>query len=525
MEYLRPWSTPFANTSPSVVSPWGIALGFAVVAGTAIGYWAIIPALWIVGFAQAVARRGNWMLLVLVAAAIAIGAIRAGLSPSADLPSNALRSRYATGTVTSMTRGSQEGGAVLVSVESIGPQGDQVDVDPFPVWVTISDHADVSRGDRVVLGWTLRPLIEISPGFASYVKAQGAVASAYAWQIDVLESGPPLFRAVDDLRDRITTGLMSVLPGDRGALAAGIVTGDDSGLSEEARAEFRETGTSHITAVSGSNVAMVLSLWAMLVPFTRGRKLLIVQVAIIASVWFYALLTGLEPPVIRAAIMSTLMLLGSHVGRRPDPMTLLALTSAAMVLWNPQNVHLIAFWLSVLATGAIISRIPRESGASPRDYRWGILQGVIFAQIVTLPLILISFGTWSLVSILTNLLLAPVMLLAFPVCFVFGIIVLASTTVASLVAWIPGLFLGVALLVVSDFAKLLPPVELDQPGLPGTLLFAVPCLLAMLLLTRDGNRWLNDIEAAWRRQPTLVTILGTGSLIGALGAILLTLFS
>lgn len=516
---------PFVNTSRSVASPWGVSIGFAIVAGAAIGPLAILPALWIVGFAQAVARRWNWWLMVFVGLAVVLGAVRSASIPAAGLPVVALESRFATGKVVSMTRGGQDGGSVLVEIDSIGAESDRVEVDHFVVWVRIADHDDVSRGDRVALAWNLSPLIEVSPGYASYVKAQGAVATAYAWQVDVLESGPALFRVVEDVRDRVTIGLMDVLPGDRGALAAGIVTGDDSGLSGSARKAFRETGTSHITAVSGSNVAMVVSLWAMLVPFARGRRLLAVQIVIIASVWLYALLTGLEPPVARAATMSTLMLLGSHVGRRPDPMTLLALTSAAMVLWNPHNVELIAFWLSVVATGAIISRIPQESGAETRDYAVGIIQGVVLAQLVTLPLVLITFGTWSLVSILTNILLAPLMLLAFPLCFLLGGVVLASTTLASLLAWIPGLFLGVALQIVNDFADLVPPVTIDQPGLAGTLLFAIPCILGMLLLTRDGNRWLSDIEFAWRRQPALIAIIGTGSIVGVLGAILLALFA
>lgn len=504
-------------------SAWGVALGFAVVAGATLGIVAVIPVVLILALMQAIGNRWTWWLLALGIAATILGAARSASVPSGSLPAEAIGSQLAAGEIVSMSRGGVGGRSVLVVVDRIGPARDATDVEPFVVWVSLAGEHHVSRGDLVEMLWSIDSLSEVAPGYASYLRAQGAVATAHAWKIDVVTPGPAFFGYVEDLRSRVTEGLMSVLPGDRGALAAGIVTGDDSGLSDEAATAFRQTGTSHITAVSGSNVAMVVSLWAAFVPSARGRRFLAVQIGIIASVWVYAFLTGMEPPVARAATMATLMLLGAHVGRRPDPMTLLALTSAAMVLWNPRNVELIAFWLSVVATAAIISRLPVGTVSDAGANAIGIGQGVLLAQLATIPLVLVTFGTWSLVSVVTNVVLAPLMLLAFPLCFLLGGLVLMSTWLASLVAWIPSLFLGFSLQVVDDFAALVPSIELDQPGLPGSLMVVVPCVLGTLLLTRDGRRWLDDVEEAWRRRPVMVSMLGAGSLAGLVSALVIAL--
>lgn len=495
-------------------SAWGVAVGVAIVAGASIGPVAVIPVFLGLCLLQVVANQWNWWFLAGAIVLTLLGAARAEMVPANVLPDVAIGSEQAGGKVVSMVRGGVNDRSVLFRVERVGSPEDGVTVEPFTVWLRVGENVDISRGDTIEVRWVLTPLQELAPGFAGYLRGQGVVATAWAWKVDVVATGSPVFRALGGVRAELTNGLMAVLPGDRGALAAGVVTGDDSGLSDEAKAAFRATGTSHITAVSGSNVAIVLSLWAAFVPVGHRRRSVLLQVVIISSVWAYAILTGLEPPVVRAATMSTLMLLGARVGRRPDPLTLLALTAAAMVLWNPNNTDLIAFWLSVVATAAIISRLPIDGTSDLEANLRGIGQGVLLAQVATFSLVLMTFGTWSLVSLIANVVLAPLMLVAFPLCFVLAGMLLVGTWLAQLFAWIPSLFLGFALQVVSDFAPLVPPVTMDQPGAAGALLVVVPCLLAALVFSRDGRRWLEDVEEAWVRRPALMAALGAGSVMG-----------
>lgn len=504
-----------------MANPWGILIGFAIVAGTWLGPVAVLPAVWLAMVGQLISGRWSWQPLVIVALAVLLGAGRAALEPEHIAPAELGNSTHAVGRVESMTRNSVTGGQVLVSVNAIGSWDNLAEVEPFVTIVTLPFEANVSRGDEVRLMWTASPLAEIAPGYGSYVQAQGAVATAYARSVEVLEPGPAAFRIIEDVRDTISRGLMEVLPGDRGALAAGIVTGDDSGLSDAAEDAFRASGTSHITAVSGTNVAMVVALWALVMQSSRSRRMLVVQAMIVITVWLYALLTGLEPPATRAATMASLMLFGSHVGRRPDPMTLLALTSAAMVLWNPRNVDLVAFWLSVVATAAIISRIPSQTEGGWQESIRTVAGAVILAQVATLLIVLTTFDTWSLVSILANILLSPLMLLAFPLTFVLGVVVLIAPPVAPFIAWIPGVLLGASLQLVQDLATLLPPITARADGYLLPLLVGVPSILVLILLSRDGHRWLLDLDRAWRRQPQLMVLLGLMPPIGLVAALVM----
>jgi hypothetical protein len=170
------------------------------------------------------------------------------------------------------------------------------------------------------------------------------------------------------------------------------------------------------------------------------------------------------------------MLFGIHVGRRPDP----------------------------------ISRIPARMEGGWKESIRTLVEAVVLAQVATLPIILTTFNTWSLVSILANVLLSPLMLVAFPLTFLFAAIVLIVPPLAPLLAWIPGFFLGAALQLVEDLAILLPPVTANPDGY----------LLALLLLSRDGHRWVIDLERAWRRQPQTVVLLALMPAIGLIGALI-----
>jgi competence protein ComEC len=427
-------------------------------------------------------------------------------------------SERATGVVLTMPEPSGNNMAAHIRVDALDAGDGWAKVEPFTAIVTLADGADLAMGDEVTIAWSAETMESLPPGYSGYLAARGVTATARASKVDVEEQGPRLFQFVQDVRDDLAEGFDHLMPGDAGALATGIVTGDDSGLSEEASEAFLRTGTSHITAVSGSNVAMVLAVWNLVIPAGRRRRLLAIQITIVVSIWLYALLTGLEPPATRAATMASLMLFGSRFGRRPDPMTLLALTSAAMVLWNPRNVEMISFWLSIVATAAIISRVPTESGSGGSRVARGMFEGTMLAQIATLPFVLITFGTWSLVSVVANVLLAPLLWAAFPLCFLLGVIILVAPMLAPMVSWAPYIILTMCLEIVQGLGDVMPQVSIAHSGLAGALAIGVPCLIAVLILGKDGQRWLQAGMANGRSGSARLLIFGAGPAAGMAAA-------
>jgi competence protein ComEC len=245
---------------------------------------------------------------------------------------------------------------------------------------------------------------------------------------------------------------------------------------------------------------------------------------IAGSVWGYALLAGFEAPAVRASIMATLMLLASGTGRRPDPMTMLAIASGAMVVLNPGYVDSASFWLSVVASAAIIGRVPSGGAPTWREAWRGMAEGVLAAQVATLPIVLLLFGSWSLTSVAANVVLAPVMWLAFPMCFVFAMIV-AVAPWAGPVAALPTLVpLELAIALVRTLSTSSPAFAVPQSGLPGVVGVLGPALGLALLTSRDARRWVSRASDRLVAQPLLMFVAVAGPLLGiamAVGATLL----
>ena len=342
--------------------------------------------------------------------------------------------------------------------------------------------------------------------------------------MSVEERGATLLGSLGGLQERLTRNLRSVVPGDAGNLAAGIVTGNDSSMSDAARDAFLRTGTMHLTAVSGSNVAMLIVLWNMVLRSNRTRRALVIQVAIVVSIWLYAGMVGLEPSAVRAAIVASLGLFAGRFGRKADPITLLLVTIGSMVLWNPDYTRMLGFWLSVIASFAFVSRLPASSSTTVRSAAIGAAQGVLLAQVATLPLILVTFGTWSISSILANVIVQPMMAIAFPLTFMLAVIVLCVPALAPVVAWAPAILLELVIVVVQGLAPLVAPIVVDRESPVALIGVGVPCGLLVIAASQDAERWARTFGGRWPLSPrgvaVLVLVPGIGIALGIIATIL-----
>ena len=247
------------------------------------------------------------------------------------------------------------------------------------------------------------------------VRLDAARAHRVAWQHVVGEyrigwvgdrnAGGPVARASNRVRAAIERAA-GYLPADDGALYRGLVVGDDRDQPPEMIARFRASGLSHLTAVSGQNVAFVLAACGPLLRRLRPVARWAVTVALIA--WFMAL-TRFEPSIVRAGTMAALSASAYVSGRERSPVRLLAVAVTGLVLVDPLLVWSVGFWLSVGATGGVTTVGPwladrlRAFGALALPI--GITLG---AQVgVVVPSVLV-FGRLPLVSVPANLLAVPV---------------------------------------------------------------------------------------------------------------------
>lgn len=227
-------------------------------------------------------------------------------------------------------------------------------------------------------------------------------------------SGPA--GAAQDLRQRLRLGFRdrtAGLPADEAALLRGMTTGDTHGLGEDSEQAMRRAGISHLVAVSGANIALVIA--AVLVPLlllgVRRRPRLLAAIVLAGA---YVALVGDEPSVQRAATMALPLLLARLAGVRASPVACLA---AAVALWSvldPVTAASVGFLLSALSTGAILLAAPPLARAlhAATGQRLPVPAALVLAvplvaQLVCTPVLILLAPEVSLWTVAVNMAVAP----------------------------------------------------------------------------------------------------------------------
>ena len=344
----------------------------------------------------------------------------------------------------------------------IGPAG----ADPQPlsvsnarIWVIASRLPAVRGGDRVRLCGQVTALADMATAsFAAYLGSRridgsmNALGPPVSWSgcqtpLRVIQQGSWWSRAADDVRLAMVGVLRAGSPGESGALLAGLVTGDDAGLSPERRLAFRRAGLSHITAISGSNVALLMAILLGRRRFSRRGRNWAVLVAATALVWAYAVVVRLDPPVVRAAIVATGGVIALRLGRRPDGMTLTGLAAAGTAVLVPGWLGSLSFLLSFAAAIVLILAMGDGDAQGTMESAWSAVKAVVAVNLVTIPILLSAGAEVSLTGIGANLVLGPIAAIAFTLGFGAACVGLVSPEAGEVLAvpagWVAnGVILG-----------------------------------------------------------------------------------
>jgi len=273
------------------------------------------------------------------------------------------------------------------------------------------------------------------------------------------------------LRLKISEKIFSMLPQDEATLVVGSVLGVDQ-INASFRDKLIKTGTIHVVVVSGQNLMILVGVLASGVSYIGRRK---TRVVTLALVFFYALLTGFEPPVVRATLMVLFTTIALFFGREIRPIWGLLLAAFVIIFIWPAAISEVSFQLTFAATLGIVtlgqrlsrgnvgpaglypaptssldsnldteSKMSRDAadaraGAprlSPTAIILNLLAIPLSAYIFTAPIILYYFGQVSLISPLVNVLVveavAPIMTLG----FLIAISALIFTPIAQTLAFL-----------------------------------------------------------------------------------------
>lgn len=259
----------------------------------------------------------------------------------------------------------------------------------------------LAAGDGATLRGWLGPLDEFDVRFVW----RHAVGTFHGTTLlGVTHARAPLLRTANSVRDFVLGGTRGLAPVDR-ALLAGFLLGDTRGVSPELNDDFRAAGLSHLTAVSGENVAFVLALVA---PVLRRCSLRGRLVGALGVVALFGTMTRWEPSVLRAVVMAAIALVAGHLGRPQHGVRILVLAAIVLLAADPFLVHSVGFVLSCTASLGI-TLFARPIAARLPGPAWfrEVLGVTIAAQLAVAPVIIPVFGSMPLVALPANLVAVP----------------------------------------------------------------------------------------------------------------------
>ena len=282
---------------------------------------------------------------------------------------------------------------------------------------------ELQYGDRILVSTTLKPVKDESNpyGFdpASFYGRKGVFYQGWVdsteWSRIRLQAGNSLKRFAFGLRDRLLNILReNSLEGEEFAVASAILLGYTGEIGKELRKGFAASGAMHILAVSGMHVGIIFLFLETMLSFLNKRNHgpKIKAMLMILMIWSYAMITGLSPPVFRAALMLSLIIAGRTFKRKPESLNVICGSMFVILLMDPTLVLHLGFQFSYLAVFGIlflykplVNLIPVTGWLLSRV--WGLVAVSIAAQIATFPIALYAFHQFPNYFILTNIAVLP----------------------------------------------------------------------------------------------------------------------
>lgn len=364
----------------------------------------------------------------------------------------------------------------------------------YPVMVYLDGQQPMEPG--MVLSGPFRFRVTAPGGEKASTYYQGEGIFLLAYQADALEGSkePETWRDIPaKLRKQIIRILEENLPEDTSVFAKALLIGDSSDLDYATVTDFTVSGIRHIVAVSGLHVSILFSLLCILSLQKRQLSFVIA----FPTLFLFAAVTGFTPSVSRACIMSGLMMVSTLTNQEYDGPTSLSFAGLVLLLVNPLVITSVSYQLSFASVSGIFLFSPgirkwlrsffdlKKTGKLKRGLvGWFTLSASVTlgATVMTTPLCAFYFGTISLVSVLTNLLVLWVVSFLFYGLIALCLLSLFWTSGAAFLGKLLSLLIRYVLLtakILADFP--LSAVYTRSPYITAWLVFVYLLLFAFLL--------------------------------------------
>jgi len=412
-------------------------------------------------------------------------------------------------------------------------RGDIVTETSGEILAVLPPNADVRYGDMLkVTGELLTPQTFDSFSYADFLARTGIYSVMEKTSVQVLSrgGGSPIIHTLADIRAFVDKTVISALPQPAAGLLIGILLGDERHIAPELRESFQITGTSHIIAVSGFNMVIVASVVQQLLMWLMPNRRWAVLWLALLVMGIYTALTGANAAILRAALMTSLLLIGKTLNRNTYVPASLAFVVMVMSLVTPTVFWDVSFQLSfaaVLGLSVFVTPLqrafnsgvrqifPQSAAQSLSNWLTEPLIVTLAAQITTTPIILANFGTFSLVAIPVNLLVIPVQ----SYLLILGILAVGISGIIPIIGqaffWLAYLLLGWTIGIVRLFAQL-PFADVEWRLDPRLALVLYICLIGVIMMTALQSRmWKGFIDTLQSK------FMRSISFFGAIGALLI----
>lgn len=354
-------------------------------------------------------------------------------------------------------------------------------------WVTVVGGTDqLQRSDRVTVKGDLQP------GFGIFG------ASMFRAKVIGLEKRVR-FDPMLGIRNSFADAIRSTMPDPQAALGIGYILGQKRALPPEFEEALLVVGLTHVVVASGYNLTILVRLSRRLFEKISRYTSVATSGALILA---FIGVTGMSPSMSRAGLVAALSLVAWYYGRTIHPGVLLVVTAAVSVLVQPSYLWGDVGWLLSFASFAgVMFMAPLLQMYFYGEKKPGVLRQILgetfSAQLMTLPLILVTFGVVSNVALIANLLVLPLVPLAMLLTFITGLVAIIMPAIASFVA-LPAYWLLSYMTWVIEYLAELPwaSVEVQIDWVAGLTMYGalLIVLVALKRKTHMNFRKVNIVE-------------------------------